>query len=300
MRYHELIESAREARRKGNFREAIEYYREAFSKKVLVQDLVDYALVHLDNNQPQQAIEILEDVSEVFPEIPELHFYLGMAHEQIGQKEEAARNYLEAVHQDPSFSDAYFCLALLADDADDEELAAEYYKKTLLYDPDHYWANLNLGSHYERTDRLELALAYTRKAHEINPDEKMAAYNLGVVYGKMGKFEEAEKYYLEEIRKGGYALAYLNLALLYKDCFHDYEKAKYIYLEGISKDKDNATLWYNLACVYALLNDFENCYSCLLYALVRDPKLKEFMLLDEELRTFMESPYYEKLKKETG
>jgi tetratricopeptide (TPR) repeat protein len=300
MRYSELIENANEARRRGDFRGAIQYYREAFSKKIIVKDLVDFGLVHLDNNQPMQAIEIFSEITEAYPEIPEIHYYLGLAHEMIGKKDEAIKNYLDAVKHDPYFSDAYFSLALLADESGDESLAVEYYKKTLLYNPNHYWANLNLGSFYEKNNRLELALAHTRKAHIIDPGEKMAAYNLGVIYGKMKQYEEAEKYYLEEINKGGYILAYLNLALIYKDVHRDYDRARYYYLEGISKDKDNPTLWYNLACVYALTEDYENTYSCLLYACIRDPKLKEFMLKDAELADFIESHHYEKLSKELG
>ena len=128
----------------------------------------------------------------------------------------------------------------------------------------------------------------------------MVSYNLGVIYGKQKNYEKAKKYYLEEIEKEGYILAYLNIALLYKDIYRDYESARYYYLRGIEKDKDNAVLWYNLACVYLITNDYENGYSCLLYALMRDPSLKDFMLEDEELAYFIKSSYYEKLLKQIG
>lgn len=300
MRYTDLIENARKARAKGNFREAIKYYQEAFTKKIIIKDLVDYGLVHLDNNQPIQAIEVFNEVVEVFPDLPHIYYYLGLAHEIIGKKDEAIKYYHTAVAKDPSFADAYFSLALLADESDNEDLAIHYYKKTLLYNPHHFWANLNLGSFYEKRNQLDLALAHTRQAYRIDPKQKMVSYNLGVIYGKQKKFAEAKKYYLEEIEKDGYILAYLNIALIYKDIYRDYESARYYYLAGISKDKDNAVLWYNLACVYLLSNDYENCYSCLLYAIMRDPSLKEFMLEDEELTDFIKSPYYEKLMKEIG
>ena len=92
----------------------------------------------------------------------------------------------------------------------------------------------------------------------------------------------------------------MNIALLYKDIYRDYESARYYYLRGIEKNKDNAVLWYNLACVYLITNDYENGYSGLLYALMRDPSLKDFMLEDEELADFIKSSYYEKLLKQIG
>ena len=51
----------------------------------------------------------------------------------------------------------------------------------------------------------------------------------------MKQYEEAEKYYLEEINKGGYILAYLNLALICKDVHRDYDRARYYILKASQK-----------------------------------------------------------------
>lgn len=295
MKYSDIIQHAKRARAKGDYEKSINLYQEAFKQKIMVEDLVDLGLVHLDHKEPLKAISIFTDVISEFPNLAFVHYGLGIAYEEIGKKDEAIRCYKQAISIDESLADAYFSLALLADEANDEKAAYDHYKKTLLYEPDHYWANLNLGSIYEKDNYLELALEHTLNAYRKNPKEKMVAYNLGVISMKLQRFEDAIKYYQEEIEKDGHPLSYLNLGLLYKDIYQDLEKARYYYLAGISKYKDNPDLWFNLACVYALKKDYENTYNCLLYAIIRDRKLLPYLMNDEELNTFRETTYFKKL-----
>jgi len=190
-------------------------------------------------------------------------------------------------------------MVIIFEDENDTDKAYDYYKKTLLYAPNHYWANLNLGSIYEKNNKFDLAILHTKKAYEINPNEKMAAYNLGVINGKLKNYQEAINYYLDEMkRKNCFMMAYLNIALIYKEIYHDYDTAKYYYIQGIARDKDNSTLWYNLGCLYVIINDYENGYNCLLYANIKDQSIKEYMAQDEELAEFKKSDLYKKLLKE--
>lgn len=295
MKYADLIEHAKKARSEGDYERAIRIYQEAFQQKVMVNDLVDLGLLYLDNKDPLKAIDIFEDVLTQFPELAHVHYGLGIAYEEIGKRNDAGEAYLKAISLDESFADAYFSLALLADEENDEDSAYNYYKKTLLYDADHYWANLNLGSFYEKHGLLDLALQHTENAYRVNPRERMVSYNLGVICAKMQRFDEAIRYYLEEIEKDGHLMSYLNLGLIYKDILRNYEKARYYYLAGISKNKDDANLWYNLGCLYALMNDYENAYSCFLYALVRERGLIPYLQQDDELEAFRSSPLYKKL-----
>ena len=232
MKYSDIIQHAKRARAKGDYEKSINLYQEAFKQKIMVEDLVDLGLVHLDHKEPLKAISIFTDVISEFPNLAFVHYGLGIAYEEIGKKDEAIRCYKQAISIDESLADAYFSLALLADEANDEKAAYDHYKKTLLYEPDHYWANLNLGSIYEKDNYLELALEHTLNAYRKNPKEKMVAYNLGVISMKLQRFEDAIKYYQEEIEKDGHPLSYLNLGLLYKDIYQDLEKARYYYLAG--------------------------------------------------------------------
>lgn len=297
-RYEELIGKARAAYRENKIDEAIRLYEDAFREMIIVEDLIDLALIYLDNKMPVKALEAFQSLVDVFPDSPQGHYGLGLVYEQLGKSDLAEEAYLEAVKRNPAFAQAYFNIALLADDNNDEKKAYDYYKKTLLYDPDHFWANLNLGSFYEKKNYLDLALKHTLKAYEVNPGEKMVTFNLGVIYGKMGDHETALRYYKEEtIKPDCYPLTYLNIALIYKDAFGDYEKSRYYLLEGISRFKDNTALWYNLGCLYAVTLDYQNAYNCFLYALIKKPRLRDTLAADEELAAFRESPFYDELLK---
>lgn len=298
--YDNLIALAKQSTREKDFAQAISYYERAFQEKVVLQDLIDLGLVFLDNKEPHHALDIFESIVEEIGNSEYGYYGLGLTYEELGKKEEAIKAYQKAVALNHMFYEAYFNMALIYDE-DNDERAYDPYKKTLLYCPNHFWANLNLGSFYERHDYLDLALIHMEKAYQINPNEKMVAYNLGVIYARIKKYPEAIKYYSEEINKeNGFVNAYLNLALIYKDVYQDYEKAKEYYLAGIVKDKDNSTLWYNLGCLYVLINDYENGYNCLLYANVKDYKLREFMEKDEELDDFRQTLEYQKLLKAIG
>jgi tetratricopeptide (TPR) repeat protein len=295
-RYQELINDAKDASLKGNYDKAIELYEEAFQDTILVEDLIDLGVIYLDNRIPLKAIDAFQAVIETFPDIAYGYYGYGLALEALNKIDEALSYYELALKKENDFYEAYFAIALIADEAKDDKKAYEYYSKTLLYNPKHYWANINIGSFYERNNYLELALTHTERAYKQNIGERMVAYNLGVINAKLMKYDDAVKYYLEEISlEEPYILAYLNLALLYKDVYKDYKSARKYYIEGISKDKDNSTLWYNLACLYALENDFDNTYSCLLYAIIRDRTIINYMITDNELNEFKLSSFYEKL-----
>ena len=73
---------------------------------------------------------------------------------------------------------------------------------------------------------LDKALELMLRAHEDEREEKMSAYNLGVINAKMKEYDQAIKYYEEEVtKKEFYPYAYYNLGILYKDIYKDYEKA---------------------------------------------------------------------------
>ena len=297
-KYEDLVKQARIAHEKMQLEEAISLYEKAFEEMIMVDDLVDLGLVYLDSKNPYKAITVFESVIKVFPTFPYGYYGLGLAYEEIGNHEQAVKSYEKAIERDITFAQAYFNIALIADDNNDTKKAYDYYKKTLLYNPNHFWANLNLGSFYEKNNYIDLALYHSQKAYQINPKEKMVAYNLGVIHGKLKEYEKAINFYLEEMEKpNSYLLAYLNIGLIYKDIYKDFEKAKYYYLLGIKKDKDNSTLWYNLGCLYIWNNDYDNGYNCLLYANIKDPTIKEYMEKDEELSNFRNTQYYDKLLK---
>ena len=294
-KYEVLVAKARQAYQNEELERAAMYYEEAFLEEVHLDDLLHLGAIYIDLDKYSKAIKIFNDILSVQEDNFLAHYGLASCYTDLGRTEDAINHFRNAIKIKPDYSDAYFGIGLLLDYQDDDD-CEYYYLKTIEYEEDFFWANVNLGTFYDRNEKLDLALKYSLRAYEINPNERLVCYNLGVIYAKLKEFDKAIKFYKEELEKeNAYINAYLNLGILYKDEYKDYETAKQYYLEGIAKDKDNVNLWYNLGCLYVRMNDFENAYNCLLYANLKDFKLREFMAKDPELDEFRSSETYEKL-----
>lgn len=311
VRYNELIERAQYYGNQANWDKCIEYYKRAFEIMVRVDDLLDLSIVYLQIDNSFLALQGIESVISILPEDFRGYFYKGIYYEHLNQDSEALKYYLKALELESNVSEIYFKIGRIYDDLSDNEekiednneidknitRAKEYYLKALAIDPNHYYANLNLGSIYERESNLDKALQYTLKSYETDKNEKMASYNLGVIYSKLGKHEEAIKCYLDEVtKKDFYPFAYYNLGIIYKDQYKDYFKAKEYYLKGLKYLQKDPSLWYNLACTHVLTNDFQNAYDCFYCAISLNPKILGYLEEDDEVKKFIESSYFERLK----
>lgn len=302
--YIDLISKARKAGSEKNWDEAIDYYEKAFKILILSDDLLDLGLVYLENDNSFRALKSIDTVIEAANDYYKGYYYKGIYYEYNGDSKEAVKYYKLSLDKIDSDKDALdkseinYKIGKIYDDNDNTEEAVNYYLRAISDNSNHYYACLNLGSIYEKENKYEEAINYTQKALAINPELPLASYNLGVVYGDLGDFDLSKKYYLEEITKDGfYPYAYYNLALIAKDCDNDFEKAKMYNLKALEYLKNEANVWYNLACVYTLTNDFDNAYDCFLCAIINNNKILDFMKEDEEIKLFVQSEYYNKLVK---
>lgn len=294
-KYESLVAKAKQAYKNEQLENAAEFYEEAFLEQVHLEDLLHLGAIYIDLKKYNKAIQIFKDLISVQEDNFLAHYGLGSCYNDIGRTEDAIAAFKQAIKAKPDYADAYFGIALLLDYKDNDD-CEEYYLKTLEYEPDHYWANANLGPFYEKKENFELALKYSLKAYEVDPNGALISFNLGVINSKIRNYEDAIKYYKEELTKENpFIDTYLNLGLIYKDIYKNYKSALIYYLEGISKDKDYVNLWYNLGCLYVLMEDYDNAYNCLLYANLKDIKLREYMFSDPELEEFRKTEVYEKL-----
>ena len=294
-KYEILVAKAKQAYKEEDFENAASLYEEAFLEEVHLDDLLHLGAVYIDLKNYSKAISVFKDIISVQENNFLAYYGLASCYNDLGRYNDAIEGFKQAIKYKPDYADAYFGIGLLFDYQENDE-CEKYYLKTIEFEPDHYWANANLGPFYDRKQDYEKALKYAKKAYEIDPNGKLVSFNLGVIHEKLKDFDKAIDFYKEEISKEeAHIDAYLNIGLVYKDIFKDNNKAMIYYLEGISKDKDNVNLWYNLGCLYVVMNDLENAYNCLLYANLKDLKLREFMERDSELEGFRKTPIYNKL-----
>ena len=307
-----IIEKANIYYDKGDLDEASKLYEEAFNYFATLGDILEYAMIKMEQGDNDKALELIDNVIDADKDDFRGYYFKGVFYEYQENDEEALKHFLktetlldlEKIGKDEAV--IFFKIGRIYDDLSDkyEEKKTEYinqakayYQKALVYNPHLYYANLNLGSIYEKENILDKALELMLRAHEDEREEKMSAYNLGVIYAKMKEYDQAIKYYEEEVtKKEFYPYAYYNLGILYKDIYKDYEKAKSCYIDGLKYLKDNSSLWYNLGCVYCLLNDFKNATDCFYYSISIKPEIFDYLEEDKETQTYVINREYQNLK----
>lgn len=295
--YYQRIKKARETYKNGDLLQAIRLFEDATSEIADEDDMLDLGILYLENNEIDKSQMIINDVINTFPKHSRGYYCMGYVLEEISAYEKALVYYEKAYKLEKNNFKYAFALGKMYDEIGKKHEAKKCYKIAISLKEDDFYSNLNLGSLYEKEGKLKLALEYSKRAYEIDPEKAIVNYNLGVVYSRLSKYDLALEHYLNEIKlQDCYTFAYYNLGLLYKDVYKDYEKAKYYYLKGLYFAKEDVSLWYNLGCLYALLNDYENAYQCLLMVCLKRNDSLSWIESDSELMEFRKTKLYEKLR----
>lgn len=293
--YYGLVKKAEELYEKHELEEASKLYEQAFELGYTIDDLVNAGFLYLELGNNIRAKDLFMDVLKE-EENKDAYYGMATALNELGSTNEAIKYYEEAYNVSPENTAISLDLAYAYDKVNNSEKAKEYYLKTLEVDDEDFWAHVNVGSIYEIENNNEEALFHFKKAHAMDSTLPMVSFNLGVVYAKLNQKEKALESYLEELSKEDfYKLTYYNLGVLYKDQFKDYKNARLMYLNSIKRDAKDFSSWYNLGCLYAIMNDYDNAYDCFRYVCYYKKQTLEYMKKDNELDDFRNSVQYQKL-----
>ena len=119
------------------------------------------------------------------------HGSLGWAYQDLGQLEEAIREYKMAIEIFPNNYKAYYNLGVLYDRQGALKEAVANYKSTIAINPAFINAHFNLGNIFHNQGLLEEAIHHYRKLTELDPADYEARNNLGVAYARQGKLDQA-------------------------------------------------------------------------------------------------------------
>ena len=141
----------------------------------------------------------------------------------------------------------------------------------------------------------EEALKYFKKSVEINPDYFRSTFNLGIAYERLNCKEKALEYYFRACQLNPeYQDIYLNISALYIKQKKFMESLE-ILTEGISNAEKTYNLYYNRACVYLKIGDEEKSFSDLENAVIENPKLIDYLKVDEDFNIYREDERYLKI-----
>lgn len=131
--------------------------------------------------------EVMQEVVKMDPENPSLYYNLGVASEQLGDKDSAKDFYIKATELNPEMVNAYINLAALTL-SEEREIVEEMNKLGNSKADNKKYQELN----EKKKQYYKDALPYLEKASELDPDNIDAMQTRLNIYYQLGKDEEAD------------------------------------------------------------------------------------------------------------
>ncbi len=189
---HDLLQSAIAFHQAGQLRLAAPLYQ-----RVLTQDPTHVDALHLlgvlrhQENQQEQAVELIAQVVALRPNVPAFHANLAEAYRALGQLDRAIGCCRAALQLWPDYPEAHCNLGLALQAQGKHAEAAESFRHAVSLRPDFASAHSNLGIALRDLRQFGQALAHFRRAVELDPTSASAQTNLGQMLLDLGDSEEA-------------------------------------------------------------------------------------------------------------
>lgn len=202
---------------RGEFKEAILYYKEATEKSP--DDTVAwYGLGSCYDglDKPEEAIAAYQQAIRIDPGNAAGYYNLGRYYQKRGRYEEAIDSYKKATQKDPDHAPSFFDTGILYGKLEELENGERAFKEVLRINPDHGPSYYYIGLTYSRMGRFEEAVEFFRKALKIDPESAITFYNLGIVYGRLNDRKNEVDAFKQAIRiEPDFAPAHYNMGLIY-------------------------------------------------------------------------------------
>jgi tetratricopeptide (TPR) repeat protein len=257
--------------RHGRLGEAIECYRAARAQNPLLGVALSQALARA--GRPQEGERVLRDLLRRQPDIPDRHFFLGVALKDKKDMEGAIASFQKAIALQPTFAHAHNGLgAVLCDAKRDYDGAIACFKKAIALDRKYAHAHHNLGNARKAKGDLHGAIQCYKKALALDPNYATAHYNLGVALDARGKDDEAIACYRRAVAADPrLAPAHNNLGVALADK-GDVAGAIACYQKAIAIDPKYANAHANLGIVLHGKKDVGGAIACYRRAIAADPE----------------------------
>jgi arylsulfatase A-like enzyme/Tfp pilus assembly protein PilF len=194
-------------------------------EKIGIYNQLNQAISLSREGKGDQVIPILKQVAELEPQMPIVHFLLGMEYFNGGLYLQAAEQLSETIRYNPGSNVARFNLARSYSRAGLSDRAKQAARELLDLDPKHFGARHLLALLFSKELRFDEAIAEELKAIEVRPRFSEAYNNLGSYYLSSKNTEKAIESYQKAAEYGPTnVLARENLALAYLT-LKDYDAA---------------------------------------------------------------------------
>lgn len=161
----------------------------------LRDEAMEYDDMAKRNQIMKQAIDEFDAGLKIYPTYPDCFEQLGLAWYRLGNRENAYKNYTEALKYNPEKAVTYSNLGILYFESGDYVKSLELYLKATKLDPRYADGWFNLGSTYGMTGKFELAIEAFQNCIKYDPKNAKAHEFMGVTYQNMNLPEKAKPWF---------------------------------------------------------------------------------------------------------
>lgn len=150
------------------------------------------SLAQKSQRKNTHAIENLQEILKVEPNLIAAYMELGSLNMQTNQREKGFEAFQKAVEINPQYAQAHIALGMYHLSQRNTEKAIKEFKKVIKLDPNYPQVHRQLALIYTQEDRsLEDALTLASRAVELEPMNPMSLDTLGWVYIRLDNKEKA-------------------------------------------------------------------------------------------------------------
>jgi tetratricopeptide (TPR) repeat protein len=262
-------------------RQGYEFARQMFARAIVIDphyarayagvaDCCSFLYMYFDSSDEnlKEADAASRKAIEIDPGSAEAHASRGLAVSLSQRFDEAKREFEVAIGLDPNHFDAHYLYARSLVGQGDSAAAAAMFQRAAEIDPDDYNAPyflaqtlFALGRHEDSRNQYEKAIQVLNKHLELNPDDARAVNLKAGALGHIGEKEEA---------------------------IHWATKATII-------DPDNPSVLYNVACLFANLEEIDRAIDSLEQSIDAGMAHREWIENDPDLDPLRDNPRFAKL-----
>lgn len=147
--------------------------------------LITETNLYLGAGETEKAMANLQQAVKTDPLNPTIHYAVGASYDQMGNKQEAEKAYLEAIKLNPEYFEANYNLgALYVNQAAEIQNEAN---KLKLNDPNYD------GMKKQADDILSKSLPYLEKATTLDPKDRSTLLALKEIYTRLGMYDKLKE-----------------------------------------------------------------------------------------------------------
>ena len=215
-----------------------------------------------------KALDAYAAAREDYDETAGYYYGIGCCRQELGEEEEALKNFLEAVKWNDSYRDVNEKIADIYMERYRRTCAVKEYKQAVHYadleveKQENCYILVHRGLMHRTAMRLQKAIRDFEKALTYQPEDWAAYNNIGYSYKHMGEYEKSIEMYeksLEMLNRHGdrRVLPYSNMA----DCYEilgDYARAIICYQKDLEWYPDRTVFYEEIGDLYFYMKDYEN------------------------------------------